>query len=458
MKTVVIDPGHGGRDQGNTSQGYQEKTFNLALCLNVRRKLLERYRVKVLMTRTKDTFINLGDRTRFANRQHADYFCSLHHISGHHAQFVSYIDSGHVPLHTKKAQARIHFAVLQKLSAFDIADGGKRRIKSDLLHRAQMPAILLEMHVMPFKKELSLVKSSGFLETAASAIADGLAEALHLPAVEKPLYRVIAGSFKDKNKALDRVAFLEQQQIPAFVDHTLLSGETYYRVQAGSYRLNKDAEKRLAELKRMGLGEPFIAVGSEPAEYEPDRTAILGDLHLSTHDMDAYALYVNPDAPRLGKYYSEFGHHYGVRGDIAFAQALYETNDFRFTAIANPEEHNYGGIAIAEQSDSNFPTPQSGVLAHIQHLYAHASAEPLPEGYPLVDPSFKQVKRGSASTWISLKRNAAHPEPDYGQSILRKFEQMADYTKKQAPSTFSLRGFLQKIRTKIKQMVCGKRS
>lgn len=457
MKTVVIDPGHGGQDHGHSSRAFQEKTLNLALGLIIRRKLLERYRVKVLMTRTKDTFITVGDRTLFTNRQRADYFCSLHHVPNRHTQIVSCIDSGHVSLEARKAQDEIHRSLVQKLSALEIADGGKRRVNSDLLSRVRMPAIILEIHVETNRKELNFTKSSAFHETAASAIADGLGRALLLPAVEKPMYRVIAGSFKDKQDAIDRVAFLEQQQIPAFVDLTLLSGETYYRVQAGSYRLLKDAKKRMAELKRMGLGEPFIAVGSEPAESEPDRTTILGDVGLDAREMDAFALYLNPDAPRLGKYYKEFGQHYGVRGDIAFAQALCETNDFRFTDMANPEQHNYGGLSLDANGTSitSFPTPQSGVLAHIQHLYALASTEALPEGYPLADPGFKQMKRGSATTWSSLIEATADSSPEYDQSILRKFEQMMDYTKKQRSSASFPKRVWQKIRLKLKKVICG---
>ncbi|WP_181351318.1 N-acetylmuramoyl-L-alanine amidase [Thalassobacillus sp. CUG 92003] len=42
MKTIIIDPGHGGNDPGATYQGYQEKYFNLSIALKVRDYLLKK--------------------------------------------------------------------------------------------------------------------------------------------------------------------------------------------------------------------------------------------------------------------------------------------------------------------------------------------------------------------------------------------------------------------------------
>ncbi|HEU5141119.1 MAG TPA: N-acetylmuramoyl-L-alanine amidase [Bacillales bacterium] len=459
MKTIVIDPGHGGKDPGATYQGHLEKVLNLKLALQVREKLLGHYRVKVLMTRTKDHFISLEERTNFANRHDADYFCSIHHNAGGGTGFESYIYEGRVVDQTKKAQNRIHRTIIQELSEYNIENRGQKRSNFHVLRETEMSAILLEMLFIDTKRDLRLITDSGFRENAASAIADGLAKALNLSASEKPLYRVIAGSFKNRENAEDRVSFLEQQQMDAFVDEIQISGETYYRAQAGAFRERKNAEQRVAELRKMGL-EPFIAVGNEPEETMPPRKTILGDLSISAQDMDAYALHMNPDAPRLGQYYADFGRHYGIRGDIAFAQALHETNYFRFTGIVNPEQNNYCGLGATDpkHSGASFPTPQSGVLAHIQHLYAYASTQSLPEGYPLVDPRFKLVDRGSAKTWVALNGKWAVPGNQYGQSILRNYEQMLEFTKKQTPSTEPFfRKFLKNLMNQIKQALSRKK-
>lgn len=75
---------------------------------------------------------------------------------------------------------------------------------------------------------------------------------------QEPLYQVIAESFKDKDGARHRITFLKQQQIEAFIREVDICKETYYRVQTGVFRYKENAEKRVAELKKMGIGEPFI--------------------------------------------------------------------------------------------------------------------------------------------------------------------------------------------------------
>lgn len=75
---VVIDPGHGGRDSGATGRrGVHEKDINLKAGLELA-KLLKEAGFEVLLTRDKDVFIPLADRSRMANEFGADVFVSLH--------------------------------------------------------------------------------------------------------------------------------------------------------------------------------------------------------------------------------------------------------------------------------------------------------------------------------------------------------------------------------------------
>jgi N-acetylmuramoyl-L-alanine amidase len=76
--TVVIDPGHGGRDPGATGPtGIMEKDVVLGIGLELK-KTLEKAGIKVYMTREKDVFVPLLDRTKFANNKKADLFVSIH--------------------------------------------------------------------------------------------------------------------------------------------------------------------------------------------------------------------------------------------------------------------------------------------------------------------------------------------------------------------------------------------
>lgn len=81
LKTVVIDPGHGGKDAGCVSK--DRKTYEKNLVLEISRKLEARIKenypeVKVILTRTKDEFIELKDRAEKANDANANLFISIH--------------------------------------------------------------------------------------------------------------------------------------------------------------------------------------------------------------------------------------------------------------------------------------------------------------------------------------------------------------------------------------------
>lgn len=79
VKTIVLDPGHGGMDPGASSaNGLQEKEVALDVARRLRTRL-ERYGAfRVLMTREADTKVTLRERVRFANEHKADLFLSIH--------------------------------------------------------------------------------------------------------------------------------------------------------------------------------------------------------------------------------------------------------------------------------------------------------------------------------------------------------------------------------------------
>ncbi len=142
----------------------------------------------------------------------------------------------------------------------------------------------------------------------------------------------------------------------------------------------------------------------------------------------------------LAELYLEIGEEYGIRGDIAFAQAAKETGYFNFTGHVQPWQNNYCGLwAVGAPNTGSeplngadaemvwfeegvhgaiFAAPEIGVEAHIQHLYAYATDKPLPKGKTLYDPRFIYVKRGTASTWVGLNAKWAVPGTTYGHSII----------------------------------------
>ena len=81
VKTIVIDPGHGGHDSGAVSAYAREKDCNLAVALKLREKL-QKKGYKVVMTRDSDFFLTLQQRVQIANKVPDCVFVSIHHNSG----------------------------------------------------------------------------------------------------------------------------------------------------------------------------------------------------------------------------------------------------------------------------------------------------------------------------------------------------------------------------------------
>jgi hypothetical protein len=144
--------------------------------------------------------------------------------------------------------------------------------------------------------------------------------------------------------------------------------------------------------------------------------------------------------PDVTELYVKIGREYGIRGDIAFFQAVKETNYFQFTGQVTPAQNNYCGLWAtgnpltglesyngadpqyvkleAGLHGATFVSTAAGVEAHIQHLYAYATKKPLPDGKVIIDPRFALVNRGIAPTWLQLNARWAVPGTTYGQSII----------------------------------------
>ncbi len=76
-KVVVLDAGHGGKDDGTSWGDTKEKDVVLELAEKLKSELEQRG-VTVIMTRSDDTYLSLEERTRIANMENADLFLSIH--------------------------------------------------------------------------------------------------------------------------------------------------------------------------------------------------------------------------------------------------------------------------------------------------------------------------------------------------------------------------------------------
>jgi N-acetylmuramoyl-L-alanine amidase len=79
LRSIVLDPGHGGHDPGAVGpRGLQEKDLTLDIARRLAVVLHEELGVAVTLTRSRDVFVPLRERTALANRQKADLFVSIH--------------------------------------------------------------------------------------------------------------------------------------------------------------------------------------------------------------------------------------------------------------------------------------------------------------------------------------------------------------------------------------------
>lgn len=452
MKLIVLDPGHGGQDPGAVFQRLQEKVVNLDIAKRVRAYLEKEYEVKVMMTREGDSTVSLEARTNLANSVKADYFCSIHHNAGGGTGFESYRFNGSNAFSSKSKtfQEIVHREVINVVTGkYNRRDRGVKAANFHVLRETSMPSVLLEILFLDNTEDRALIQHETFKEDVSVAIGEGLAKALALPRkVTTNLYKVIAGSFKDRKNAEARLKFLQEKGISAFIATTTLNGAPYFRVQAGAFKDRENAENLVAQIKKLGV-EAFILVETTmtpapippvdptpptppapPNVPKPTGLSIEGKSVLKAEELDTFVKGINPNAPLLGEYYIELGEAYNIRGDVAFAQAIHETNYFRFTGIVKPDQNNYAGIGATggEVRGAVFATPEEGVLAHIQHLYAYANRKPLPTTYPKVDPRFDLVTRGIAPGWIDLNGRWAVPGTQYGQLILKIYEKMLEDT------------------------------
>jgi N-acetylmuramoyl-L-alanine amidase len=214
INRVVIDPGHGGHDQGTEGgKGLLEKDLVLDVARRVGKLIEDRMGAEVIYTRTDDTFIPLEGRTALANEKHADLFLSIHansspypRISGVETYYLNF--SGEkdsldvaarenassqktvfelrdliqkITLHDKAEESR-EFAgrvqtSLYALSAKSSAAAKNRGVKKApfvVLIGASMPSVLAEIGFLSNPREESLLKKPEYREKVAEALFRGI--------------------------------------------------------------------------------------------------------------------------------------------------------------------------------------------------------------------------------------------------------------------------------------------
>ncbi len=186
--------------------------------------------------------------------------------------------------------------------------------------------------------------------------------------------------------------------------------------------INWDAATRTLNLRSISV----ICPGQFDAIVANGHTTEM-DLQLFLKNNNESSLLQFPDIPKL---YREEASTEGINYDIAFAQMCVETGFLRFGSDIKPQQNNFAGLgAIGGSSDAaSFESARIGVRAHIQHLKAYASLEPLVQ--EVVDPRFRFVTRGIAPLIDQLSGRWS-ADTDYGTKITAMLKRLYQSAKLQ---------------------------
>ncbi len=213
VRRVILDPGHGGKDPGALGPaGLREKDVALRIARRVEQRL-ERAGLEVYLTRQRDEFLSLEERTRLANRMRGDLFVSIHANASRNRQthgVETYLLDTRYDRQTARVAARENGTTVDALSELefilasltlsynerfaarlahhvhtslarslhgrwpDSRDLGVKRGPFLVLFQADMPSILVEVGFVSNRAEASRLRSDAFAERAAEGIARGI--------------------------------------------------------------------------------------------------------------------------------------------------------------------------------------------------------------------------------------------------------------------------------------------
>ncbi len=204
LRTVVIDPGHGGSDPGiqvapatGETPELFEKQLALYLARMLQASLVQRFgRIRVVLTREGDDFVSAENRATIANHNRADAFISLHvnnnfsaAVSGFEVYVMDY-GSIELPIGYEALSAQLDYAQAKyvnqsvRLAEHIVAaykannEGNAGRLKRAplfTLKGATMPAVHVELSYASHPREQTLLKQEEFQQNLVSAIIAGIA-------------------------------------------------------------------------------------------------------------------------------------------------------------------------------------------------------------------------------------------------------------------------------------------
>jgi N-acetylmuramoyl-L-alanine amidase len=170
-KTIVLDAGHGGKDNGTTSRmGTPEKDLTLGTAIKVEQKL-ESAGAKVIMTRTEDTYSTLQNRVDVAEQSKADAFICFHYNSSP-LPFIKGLTSFY---YNKSKDQALASDILNEVSTTTgLKNRGARFGNLYVLRNNTQPSTLIELGFVSNTSEDQTVETTTYQEQVADAVYQGL--------------------------------------------------------------------------------------------------------------------------------------------------------------------------------------------------------------------------------------------------------------------------------------------
>lgn len=175
-KIIVLDAGHGDFDPGTSGiSGSREKDFNLSLVLKIADILRKEPNYDVVLTRSDDTYVTRPNRIKMANDLKASAFISIHANSVLASPAASGTESYYYKSSGKVLAETLHKHLVEATGFRD------RKVKTnsfEVLRKADVPAVLLEVGFLSNREEEAEMLTEAFQLRVAQGLVDGIKEFL----------------------------------------------------------------------------------------------------------------------------------------------------------------------------------------------------------------------------------------------------------------------------------------
>lgn len=187
MFSIMLDPGHGGKDPGATYKNLKEKDLALRIGKGIKDTLSNNKDIRILLTRDTDRFIDLTSRTLKANMENVNLFISLHHNAGGGTGFESYIFKTSKNKTTYEIQSILHQSMKSFLIENKIIDRGAKKANFLVLRKTYMPAILIESLFLDTVQDFNLLNEEKFIKAYIEELSETILKIIEFMKKEKNL-------------------------------------------------------------------------------------------------------------------------------------------------------------------------------------------------------------------------------------------------------------------------------